>query len=272
MTNLVWKANGTTDQPAGMIHFGSAMVTPDGYTDADIKACGNDYCVWSKVDVGGGGGDDPPPQTEVNIYFDNSNTNWATPHIHYWGASESSWPGVAMSKVEGNIWKYACPAGTTGLLFNAGDGDPTKTGEFDAVHNHVYTTAGDQGEYQGGVDPTYPAKIYMVGTINNTSWATSTGLEPNTAENGVYTWNSANQVDAMGAQSWAAPTGTYTTVLDLKNMTVTMSVPSSVTDIVAEGDDTPAVYYNLMGVRVDNPSTGVYIVRRGDKVTKEFVK
>gem|GEM_PF-5890632 len=27
-----------------------------------------------------------------------------------------------------------------------------------------------------------------------------------------------------------------------------------------------------MGVRVDNPSTGVYIVRRGDKVTKEFVK
>lgn len=76
----------------------------------------------------------------------------------------------------------------------------------------------------------------------------------------------------MGAQSWAAPTGTYTTVLDLKNMTVTLSVPSSVTDIVAEGDDTPAVYYNLMGVRVDNPSTGVYIVRRSDKVTKEFVK
>lgn len=425
MTNLVWKANGTTDQPAGMIHFGyaqlavtfvdnhdtyrdiskfsgnvpaanafilcspgtpcvflphwkmykaeikkliavrnavgvhncsrvrvidskkdlyiaevtgtkgklvvkigPAMVTPDGYTDADIKACGNDYCVWSKVDVGGGGGDDPLPQTEVNIYFDNSNTNWATPHIHYWGASESDWPGVAMAKVEGNIWKYACPAGTTGLLFNAGDGDASKTGEFDAVHNHVYTTAGDQGEYQGGVDPTYPAKIYMVGTINNTSWATSTGLEPNTAENGVYTWNSVkfdpaaagadayftfitaldatdgewnganqadrygapakdtkialntpatvrlykNQVDAMGAQSWAAPTGTYTTVLDLKNMTVTLKVPSSVTDIVAEGDDTQAVYYNLMGVRVDNPSTGVYIVRRSDKVTKEFVK
>lgn len=57
----------------------------------------------------------------------------------------------------------------------------------------------------------------------------------------------------MGAQSWAAPTGTYTTVLDLKNMTVTLSVPSSVTDIVAEGDDTPAVYYNLMGYASTTP-------------------
>ena len=156
MTNLVWKANGTTDQPAGMIHFGysqyavtfvdnhdtyrdnynkfngnvvaanafilmspgtpcvflphykankaaiqklieirnavgihnnsavkvlrsttdcymaemtgskgkavvkigSAQVSPDGYTNSDIKASGNDYCVWTKTDVGGGG-DDP---------------------------------------------------------------------------------------------------------------------------------------------------------------------------------------------------------------------
>lgn len=216
-----------------VVKIGPAMVTPDGYTNEDIKACGNDYCVWSKVDVGG---DDP--------------------------------------------------------------------------------------------HPTYPAKIYMVGTINNTSWATSSGFEPNTVENGVYTWNSVkfdpaaagadayftfltaldatdgewnganqgdrygaltkdadisvntpvavklykNQVDAMGAQSWKAPVGNYSTVLDLKNMTVTLRVPSSLTDINAVSNDTPALYYNLMGVRVENPSNGVYIVRRGDKVTKEFVK
>ena len=41
-------------------------------------------------------------------------------------------------------------AGTTGILFNAGDGDNTKTGDFVAVADHLYTTSGDQGVYDGG--------------------------------------------------------------------------------------------------------------------------
>lgn len=275
-------------------------------------------------------GEDPRPQVEINIYFDNANSNWTTPHIHYWGNTASTWPGVAMTKVEGNIWKYTCPAGTTGILFNAGDGDATKTKDFIPVNNHVYNTDGDQGEYQGGpIGDDYPANIYMVGTINGTPWATSTGLKPDEAANGVYTWNSVkfdsasattpeayftfltvldaadgdwnganqgdrygaseegvevslntptpvklykNQVDAMAAKSWAAPAGIYSTVLDLKNMTVTLSNPTGVDNITVTDTDTPAVYFNLMGVRVDTPSNGVYIVRRGDKVTKEYVK
>lgn len=274
-------------------------------------------------------GEDPRPQIEVNIYFDNSNSNWTTPHIHYWGNTESTWPGVAMTKVEGNIWKYTCPGGTTGILFNAGDGDASKTKDFVPVNNHVYNTNGDQGEYQGGDDPVYPANIYMVGTINGTPWATSTGLKPDETNNGVYTWNSVkfdaasatqpeayftfltaldaadgdwdganqgdrygaseegvevslntpatvklykNQVDAMAAKSWAAPTGIYKTILDLKNMTVTLTNKTGVTEIEVNGNETPAVYFNLMGVRVENPSNGIYIVRRGDKVTKEYVK
>ena len=34
----------------------------------------------------------------------------------------------------------------------------------------------------------------------------------------------------------------------------------------------PAVYYNLQGVEVANPENGIYIVRRGNKVTKEIVR
>ncbi|MCH5227373.1 MAG: starch-binding protein [Muribaculaceae bacterium] len=84
------------------------------------------------------------------IYFDNTASNWTTPYIHYWGASESSWPGVAMTKVTGNVWSYTVPAGTTGCIFNAGDGDATKTQDFVAQANHIYTTSGDQGEYDNG--------------------------------------------------------------------------------------------------------------------------
>ncbi|MDE6276646.1 MAG: starch-binding protein [Muribaculaceae bacterium] len=282
MTKLVWKANGTTDQPAGMIHFGypqyavtfidnhdtgrdgskfngnvlaanafmlscpgtpcvflehwknnktaisamiaarklagvhnmsavkvlkstrdcymaevtgkkgtlavkigSTMDSPAGYSASDIKASGNGYCIWVKAQGGNGGNDDPivtPPNpgTAFKVYFDNSSSKWATPYIHYWGGAESTWPGVAMTKVSGNIWMYEVPAGTTGILFNAGDGDATKTSDFVAVENHVYTTAGDQGVYNGGsgnddpiVTPPTPGtafKVYFDNTASN--WAT----------------------------------------------------------------------------------------------------
>lgn len=41
---------------------------------------------------------------------------------------------------------------------------------------------------------------------------------------------------------------------------------------VEEGSDAPAVYYNLQGVQVNNPENGIYIVRRGNKVTKEVIR
>ncbi len=41
--------------------------------------------------------------------------------------------------------------------------------------------------------------------------------------------------------------------------------------IEAETDATP-VYYNLQGVRVDNPGSGIYICRRGEKVSKVYLK
>lgn len=112
-----------------------------------------------------------------DIYFDNTSSGWSTPYIHYWGGtSQSTWPGVAMINVSGNIWKYTVADGTTGLLFNAGDGDATKTSDFAAVSGHLYTTAGDQGVYTGDPGPDVPTpdpvpgmKIYFDNTTS--SWA-----------------------------------------------------------------------------------------------------
>lgn len=47
---------------------------------------------------------------------------------------------------------------------------------------------------------------------------------------------------------------------------------SSVKDAVITPEDASAVYYNLQGVEVTNPSGGVYIVRRGNTVTKELFR
>lgn len=50
-----------------VVKIGSAMDSPSGYTNDDIKASGTDYCVWSKVN---GGGDDPQPSGDVKIYLE----------------------------------------------------------------------------------------------------------------------------------------------------------------------------------------------------------
>lgn len=47
---------------------------------------------------------------------------------------------------------------------------------------------------------------------------------------------------------------------------------AGVADIaVDDSADAPAEYFNLQGVKVANPDNGLYIIRRGNKVTKEYV-
>lgn len=49
-------------------------------------------------------------------------------------------------------------------------------------------------------------------------------------------------------------------------------VISAVSNIAADDENAPAEYYNLQGVRVNNPAPGIYIVRRGNKVSKVLVR
>ena len=55
---------------------------------------------------------------------------------------------------------------------------------------------------------------------------------------------------------------------------VVEDVTGGVAPAVADsGDDTASpVYYNLQGVRIDNPREGLYIMVRGGNVTKEIVR
>ena len=47
----------------------------------------------------------------------------------------------------------------------------------------------------------------------------------------------------------------------------------AVESIVAEDTNAPVEYYNLQGVRVANPAAGnLYIVRQGNKVSKQIIK
>lgn len=47
---------------------------------------------------------------------------------------------------------------------------------------------------------------------------------------------------------------------------------AGITDVESAENDAPVVYYNLQGVRVDNPSAGLYIRKQGNKATKVLLK
>lgn len=90
-----------------------------------------------------------PPVPDNTIYFDNTSTNWSTVNCHYWGGSEASkWPGKQMTKYKDQVYSFTCPEGTTGLVFNNGNGD--QSGDLTFVAGHLYDKNGDKGEYYTG--------------------------------------------------------------------------------------------------------------------------
>lgn len=65
-------------------------------------------------------------------------------------------------------------------------------------------------------------------------------------------------------------TGNWVTVDNFK-LYRKQNIPSGVNEPEAGQDITP-VYYDLQGRRIPNPGKGLYIVRRGSKVTKEMIR
>lgn len=65
-------------------------------------------------------------------------------------------------------------------------------------------------------------------------------------------------------------TGRHMLTFDPANYTLSVSIPSGVAEI--ETAETETEYFNLQGIRVAEPAQGLYIVRRGNKVTKELIR
>lgn len=74
-----------------------------------------------------------------------------------------------------------------------------------------------------------------------------------------------------GDEQWSiAEANTYKVVANTLDNTISISVPSGITSLNAE--DQPAVYYSLEGMKIENPSKGIFICKKGDKVQKVILK
>ncbi len=80
--------------------------------------------------------------------------------------------------------------------------------------------------------------------------------------------------DGLPNMSMAADVEDAELILDVEARTLTVrGTAAGVADVLAELDgDVPAEYFTLAGVRVENPGPGLYIVRRGAKVSKVHIR
>ncbi len=50
------------------------------------------------------------------------------------------------------------------------------------------------------------------------------------------------------------------------------TLTAGVDEVITDTDNAPVEYYNIQGIKVENPANGLYIKRQGDKVTKVIVR
>jgi len=92
--------------------------------------------------------------------------------------------------------------------------------------------------------------------------------------------NADGQIAAKtkGYAEWSVKAGDtyYFTVagskLSLAGFIFTPDTSTAITDINVDNANAPVEYFNLQGIRVENPQNGLYIRRQGNKVEKVYVK
>ena len=173
--------------------------------------------------------DPDPDPSDFTIYYDNSESNWSSVNIHYWSTPNTTWPGVAMTKVKDNIWKYTFPSdpsALTGFLFCNGvadGGDQTADVAGCPTKNHVYKGKGgkgavtDLGEYQGGDDPVAPV---ITANPASTTFTESVTVTLSVAPAATLYYTTNGQAATTGSPRYSAPlTFTETTTLNVLAVT-----------------------------------------------------
>ena len=199
-----------------------------------------------------------------------------------------------------NVFVEGSISGTsyTGGMFGTTGNKLVITNSFanvDVVGTNTNLTGGIIGRTENAVELN---KVYAAGTVSEGSFLIAGGRKAVTITvQDVVAFNNANgnevayeELDCEGVdvateateailladvKGWEAFSATKVLngypILKAFEAYGTDAPTSGIFDAAVDAD-APAVYYNLQGVQVANPDNGIYIVRRGDKVTKELIR
>ncbi len=104
-----------------------------------------------------------------------------------------------------------------------------------------------------------PVQVWVDMKVNNV--AVENGVSTYTLQKAATAWEAYNDKLANGMP-----------VLAWQEATEEVKDPNEGVEYIGADDAVAPVYYNLQGVEVENPAPGLYIVKRGNKVTKEVVR
>ncbi len=233
-TKTVYLAEVTGTNGTLVVRVGSENVTPQGYSDADVVASGDQYRVWTKVPVTGDITDEPDdPETadmpeQLYIIGNLSAGHWATDRA------------VAMQR-DGSEFAVNVtvePASST-----------AKEGYFSFI-----SALGPNWDAVNGFD----------------RFGAASKDAPITAGTPAKVVKFAANVNASSANSWKITPGTYCFKVDFSKMTVTVGDPAGITAPEADPSAEPVRYYNLQGASIACPASGPYIRVQGTTVTKHL--
>jgi hypothetical protein len=259
--------------------YGACAATEAPYAYRFVREQGSDdwaagmdgYAAWPAEDV------KLWPETAAAFGGDNSCLIWAegTDEIFYANGS-STYPT-----------QYSCAGGISELLgsFEQADADctPDKVGPVGAwemtLGNKMYLAYGNTQCNDGGA-----AKIAVMG--GDATGGTFEGMTPGWTlpgdektyaqlSNGgirIHPMLPAYHKDANGKEGVYIVNFNAQSVMAVYLMAEEGYQAAGVSTVAADDANAPKVYYNLQGVRVNNPENGLYIVKQGNTVTKTLVK
>ncbi|MCH5225847.1 MAG: starch-binding protein [Muribaculaceae bacterium] len=268
-SNTCYLAEVTGKRGTLAVKIGSDWISPEGYTDDDIVAAGNDYCIWVKSDgsyIAPNPADDPEtyPQDQVEngitIYYNDEYSSFKTVYCYSYANNADNgkaWPGYKMTHVGGYLYSVVVPQGSN-VVFNSGYNGAQTVDVLNVKDGYVYTSDSanstgkfkvDNGKLFDGLLPIPSKTLFINGTYNG--WDSKLPKEMD-HEFGHYTLRNFTMTDSSGDVyfSFAAAKGDWDTVnqyprygAESNNLEVTAisdSEASSPTYKMKEGD----TYYN----------------------------
>ena len=162
-----------------------------------------------------------PVSGGVTVYLKNT-AGWSNPNCYMWNSESDkngSWPGVAMTKVEGNVYSYTASKEYAGCIFNSGGGSP-QTADLTTMNGQIY----DNSTNTWSVYDTSPIQIksYSADPDSSVYVGTTVDLSANAVSTSgtiVYKFSVTNASGATseiaqnytGVASWTpTATGNYT--------------------------------------------------------------
>ena len=183
------------------------------------------------------------------------------------------------------VWSFANGYGAKASAYVGGSNHASESWlispVIDLANYKNVTLSFDQAvNYANGIPVPEMCKVF-VGTpgLPSTSTWTNISSEVNYPEGNNWTFVNSGEISLAAFEGKKVQIGfLYTstdavsTTWEIKNFVVNGEEDTTAIDAIGSDVNAPVEYFNLQGVRVNNPSNGIFIIRQGDKTTKAVIR